>query len=293
MDDYSAVLALKILDQINFHPQNESEVKLAKMGLSQKLLNAEGTALMNSLAQNVKDSSEENNCDVVSSGPFPFSMRDNQSSNDVVALSNEVCIIFQRRLLSMKRALAQTISDCSNEKCSPEPDTVLDTGRVSTIIAEFLQDAKKTDDTYVQMFEQLRQMRDEYVKELKECAEKAKYIEEVLSKEEIGEMQNAIDNCRLKAQALALKLRLAKLVLMAKIYTPEEMERVQQTQQLQKQKEEQLLVRKWKAERTLEAYRSVDGKEFQALVKEYAELQSRIQHQRWILDEMIRLKHDD
>lgn len=82
-------------------------------------------------------------------------------------------------------------------------------------------------------------------------------------------------------------------MLMAKIYTPEEMERVQQTEQLQKQKEEQLLVRKWKAERTLEAYRSVDGKEFQGLVKEYAELQSKIQHQRWILDEMIRLKHDD
>lgn len=57
------------------------------MGLSEKLLNAEGTALMNSLAQNVKDSGEESSCDVASSGPFPFSMRDNQSSNDVVAVS--------------------------------------------------------------------------------------------------------------------------------------------------------------------------------------------------------------
>lgn len=82
----------------------------------------------------------------------------------IFELSNEVCIIFQRRLLSMKRALAQTILDCSDEKCSPEPDAVLDTSRVSTIIAEFLQDAKKTDDNYVQMSEQLRQMRDEYVK---------------------------------------------------------------------------------------------------------------------------------
>lgn len=62
----------------------------------------------------------------------------------------------------MKRAAAQTISECLNESYSP--DNVLDAGQVSAIIAEFLQDAKKTDELYLQKFEQLHQMRNAYVK---------------------------------------------------------------------------------------------------------------------------------
>lgn len=82
-------------------------------------------------------------------------------------------------------------------------------------------------------------------------------------------------------------------MLLVKRYSPEEMEHLQQIQALQSQREQQLLKRKWMAQRTLDSFHSVDGKEFQGLLKEYGELQARIQHQRWMLDEMSRLKHDD
>lgn len=47
---------------------------------------------------------------------------------------------------------------------------------------------------------------------MKKCAEKAKCIEEMISTKEIEEMHDAIDNCRLKAQALALKLRFISIL---------------------------------------------------------------------------------